>query len=60
LEKSGKTYALGWVGGRDGEDHLAIDEEEVLSDYKYGVDWANTRILGHQVGAWEHYESAGR
>jgi hypothetical protein len=60
LEKSGKTYALGWVGGRDGEYHLAIDEEEVLSDYKYGVDWANTRILGHQVGAWEHYESTGR
>jgi hypothetical protein len=60
LEKSGKTYALGWVRGRDEEDHLAIDEEEVLSDYKYGVDWANTRILGHQVGAWEHYESTGR
>jgi hypothetical protein len=60
LEQSGKTYALGWVGGRDGEDHLAIDEEEVLSDYKYGVDWADTRILGHQVGAWEHYESTGR
>jgi hypothetical protein len=60
LEKSGKTFALGWVGGRDGEDHLAIDEEEVLSEYKYGVDWADTRILGHQVGAWEHYESTGR
>jgi hypothetical protein len=57
LEKSGKTFALGWVGGRDKEDHLAIDEEEVLSEYKYGVDWTNTRILGHQVGAWEHYES---
>jgi hypothetical protein len=57
LEESGKTFALGWVGGRDKEDHLAIDEEEILSEYKYGVDWTNTRILGHQVGAWEHYES---
>ncbi|KAF1920791.1 hypothetical protein BDU57DRAFT_553094 [Ampelomyces quisqualis] len=57
LEKSGKTFALGWVGGRDGDDHLAIDEEEMLSEYRYGVDWTKTRILGHQVGAWEHYES---
>ncbi|KAH7088135.1 hypothetical protein FB567DRAFT_441095 [Paraphoma chrysanthemicola] len=56
LEKSGKTFALGWISGRDGDDHLAIDEEEVLSEYKYGVDWTKTRILGHQVGAWEHYE----
>jgi hypothetical protein len=59
LEKTGKTFALGWVGGRDGDDHLAIDEEEILSEYKYGVDWTKTRILGHQVGAWEHYESQG-
>ncbi|KAH7400901.1 hypothetical protein DE146DRAFT_611876 [Phaeosphaeria sp. MPI-PUGE-AT-0046c] len=57
LEKSGKTFALGWVSGRDGQDHLAIDEEEVLAEYKYGVDWRETRILGHQVGAWEHYET---
>lgn len=57
LEKSGKTFALGWVRGRDGQDHLAIDEEEILAEYKYGVDWRETRILGHQVGAWEHYES---
>lgn len=56
LEKSGKTFALGWVGGRDGDDHLAIDEEEVLAEYRYGVDWTKTRILGHQVGGWEHYE----
>ncbi|KAF2026179.1 hypothetical protein EK21DRAFT_74729 [Setomelanomma holmii] len=56
LEKSGKTFALGWISGRDGDDHLAIDEEEVLAEYRYGVDWTKTRILGHQVGAWEHYE----
>ncbi|KAH4071956.1 hypothetical protein HBI49_100890 [Parastagonospora nodorum] len=60
LEKTGKTFALGWVGGRsDGDDHLAIDEEEILAEYRYGVDWTKTRILGHQVGAWEHYESQG-
>jgi hypothetical protein len=58
LEKSGKTFALGWVAGRDKDDHLAIDEEEVLSEYKYGVDWTKTRILPHQIGAWEHYESS--
>jgi hypothetical protein len=56
LEKYGKTFALGWVGGRDGDDHLAIDEEEILSEYRYGVDWTNTRILGNEVGSWEHYE----
>lgn len=54
LEKSRKTFALGWVSGRDGQDHLAIDQEEILAEYKYGVDWRETRILGHQVGAWEH------
>jgi hypothetical protein len=60
LEQSKKTFALGWVTGRDKDDHLAIDEEEVLSAYKYGVDWTNTRILPHQIGAWEHYESSAR
>lgn len=55
LEKSGKTYALGWFAGRDGEDHLGIDEEEILSQYKYGVDWTNSRITGTQVGMWERY-----
>jgi hypothetical protein len=57
LEKSKKTYALGWIHGRDGDDHLGIDEEEILSEYKYGVDWTKTRVLGHQVGGWEHYET---
>lgn len=55
LEKSGKKYALGWFAGRDGEDHLGIDEEEILSEYKYGVDWTNSRITGMQVGMWERY-----
>jgi len=56
LEQKGKTFALGWISGRDGDDHLGIDEEEILSEYQYGKDWTKTRILGHQVGAWEHYE----
>lgn len=54
LEKSGKTYALGWINGRDGDDHLGIDEEEILADYRYGVDRTQVRILAHEVGAWSH------
>ena len=55
LERQGKTYALGWFSGRDGDDHCGIDEEPVLAPYKYGVDWTKTRMLGHQIGTWEHY-----
>lgn len=55
LEQSGKTYALGWFSGRDGDDHLGIDEEEILSGYKYGYDWTNSRVRPGQVGMWEHY-----
>ncbi|KAJ4350216.1 uncharacterized protein N0V89_008837 [Didymosphaeria variabile] len=33
LEKLGKTYALGWFQGRDGDDHCGIDEEPVLAPY---------------------------
>ncbi|KAF1842120.1 uncharacterized protein K460DRAFT_380058 [Cucurbitaria berberidis CBS 394.84] len=55
LEKSGKTYALGWFSGRDGDDHLGIDEEEILSEYKYGFDWTDSRLRPGQVGMWEHY-----
>jgi hypothetical protein len=55
LEKGGKTYALGWFSGRDGDDHLGIDEEPILAEYKYGVDWTKTRVLGNQIGTWEHY-----
>ncbi|KAF2678416.1 hypothetical protein K458DRAFT_317018 [Lentithecium fluviatile CBS 122367] len=55
LEKLGKTYALGWFSGRDGDDHCGIDEEPILAPYKYGVDWTKTRMLGHQIGTWEHY-----
>ncbi|KAF2738113.1 hypothetical protein EJ04DRAFT_70778 [Polyplosphaeria fusca] len=55
LEQSGKTYALGWFSGRDGDDHLGIDEEPMLAPYNYGVDWTKTRVLGNQIGTWEQY-----
>lgn len=55
LEKQGKTYALGWFSGRDGDDHCGIDEEPILSEYRYGVDWRKTRVLGDEIGRWEHY-----
>ncbi|KAH6616636.1 hypothetical protein C7974DRAFT_48621 [Boeremia exigua] len=55
LEKQGKTYALGWFSGRDGDDHLGIDEEPILQAYEYGKNWKATRMLGHQIGTWEHY-----
>jgi branched-subunit amino acid transport protein len=56
LEAQGKTFALGWFAGRDGEDHLGIDEEPVFAGYEYGVDRANTRMLGHQIGTWERFD----
>ncbi|OAG08231.1 uncharacterized protein CC84DRAFT_563311 [Paraphaeosphaeria sporulosa] len=55
LEKSGKTYALGWFQGRDGDDHCGIDEEPILAPYNYGVDWTKARVQGHTIGTWEHY-----
>ncbi|KAF3002015.1 hypothetical protein E8E13_008412 [Curvularia kusanoi] len=55
LERQGKTYAFGWFSGRDGDDHLGIDEEPILKEYVYGQKWKETRIIPHQVGTWEHY-----
>ncbi|EON64774.1 hypothetical protein W97_04007 [Coniosporium apollinis CBS 100218] len=55
IEKLGKTYALGWFRGRDGEDHCGVDEEEILSEYKHGVDWTKGRLLGGHIGTWDHY-----
>lgn len=57
LERKGKTYALGWFGGRDGDDHLGIDEEPILHDYVYGKDWTSSRVKPNQIGTWEHYET---
>ncbi|KAJ4305448.1 hypothetical protein N0V90_000979 [Kalmusia sp. IMI 367209] len=55
IERLGKTYALGWFQGRDGDDHCGIDEEPILAPYNYGVDWTKTRVQGHTIGSWEHY-----
>lgn len=49
----GKTYALGWFRGRDGEDHCGIDEEPVAAEYKHGVDWRKGRVTGVQT--WDVY-----
>ena len=57
LEQNGKKYALGWINGRNGDMNLGIDEEEVLKGYVYGMDWTKSKMMGHQVGAWEHYET---
>ncbi|KAI4608805.1 hypothetical protein J4E80_009010 [Alternaria sp. BMP 0032] len=55
LEKSGKTYALGWFQGRDGEDHLGIDEEEISSAYVFGKDWTEGRLRPGRDLTWEVY-----
>ncbi|KAL1622901.1 hypothetical protein SLS56_008582 [Neofusicoccum ribis] len=53
LESMGKTYALGWFRGRDGEDHCGIDQEPVAAEYKHGVDWRKGRVTGVQT--WDVY-----
>jgi hypothetical protein len=55
LEKIGKTYALGWFNGRDGEDHCGVDQEPILAPYKHGYDWTRSRLLANQIGTWEHF-----
>ncbi|WXC57627.1 hypothetical protein SNK03_003533 [Fusarium graminearum] len=35
----GKTYGLGWFTGRDGQTHCGVDQEELTSSYKHGVDY---------------------
>jgi hypothetical protein len=39
LEGIGKTYGLGWFKGRDGQRHCGVDEEELLSKYKFEYDY---------------------
>lgn len=36
--EDGKTYGLGWFEGRDGQIHCGVDQEELYSDYKHGLD----------------------
>ncbi|KOS20203.1 hypothetical protein ESCO_006165 [Escovopsis weberi] len=33
------TYGLGWFEGRDGQKHCGVDEEELISNYKHGIDF---------------------
>lgn len=40
LDGIGKTYGLGWFQGRDGQPHCGVDEEELLSRYKFGYDYS--------------------
>lgn len=40
LEGLGKTYGLGWFEGRDGQTHCGVDEEELMADYKHGLDYS--------------------
>ncbi|KAL3425789.1 DUF3433 domain protein [Phlyctema vagabunda] len=49
----GKTYGLGWFTGRDGETHCGVDEEELVSAYRYGAD-ARDASMPWSVD-WEHY-----
>lgn len=53
LELQKKTYGLGWYCGRDGQDHLGVDEEELQADYTHGVDWSKGHLGGEAPGAWE-------
>jgi hypothetical protein len=39
LHEIGKTYGLGWFEGRDGQTHCGVDQEELISNYKHGVDF---------------------
>ena len=55
LEGLGMRYGIGWFPGRDGEDHLGIDQEPLLAEYKWGVDWTKTRVVASQIGGWETY-----
>lgn len=38
LDDPAKTYGLGWFHGRDGQTHCGVDEEELMGNYKHGVD----------------------
>ena len=42
----GTTYGLGWFRGRDGQTHCGIDQEELISDYKHGLN------VGEQNQPW--------
>ncbi|KAL0465499.1 hypothetical protein QR685DRAFT_548438 [Neurospora intermedia] len=39
-DQVGKTYGLGWFQGRDGQIHCGVDEEELLTGYRRGMDYS--------------------
>lgn len=39
LARAGKQYGLGRFVGRDGRRHVGVDEEELIGDYKHGLDF---------------------
>ncbi|KAK3956125.1 hypothetical protein QBC32DRAFT_164652 [Pseudoneurospora amorphoporcata] len=39
-DQVGKTYGLGWFQGRDGQVHCGVDEEELLTGYRRGLDYS--------------------
>jgi hypothetical protein len=40
LEEMGNQYGLGWFEGRDGQTHCGVDQEELISNYKHGIDYS--------------------
>ncbi|KAF4507871.1 hypothetical protein G6O67_004322 [Ophiocordyceps sinensis] len=40
LHAGGRRYGLGWFEGRDGQTHCGVDQEELTSNYKHGVDYS--------------------
>lgn len=38
--QEGKTYGLGWFQGRDGQTHCGVDQEELTSNYKHGINFS--------------------
>lgn len=44
LTDTGKTYGLGWFEGRDGKVHCGVDEEELSSSYRHGVDGSRSNL----------------
>ncbi|KAL2436554.1 hypothetical protein ABEF95_011980 [Exophiala dermatitidis] len=52
LKTLGKTYALGWFRGRDGQIHCAIDEEPMTSRYVHGKPYTMAQagpLLSHET-----------
>lgn len=60
LKRIGKTYALGWFRGRDGEIHCAIDEEPILSRYVHGKSYARAQAAPSATFGEPDWEYVGR